>query len=217
MRFVRLFSPLLFLFGLTEKANSSGVDDSIKIVITADKREYAFGETLVFQVAARNIATSPISVLVRDFTWEDLARMDRAYADLRNREAQLASANKELADKIRTEGGPRPLGELQLVTDKPRRLGPKYDDVWLCGTFVRNAMMPSGAETRTTYQVDQRDLILRTCKVEGRHLRPMFDDQLSPGTYRFRWQAYRPAKSKFASAAELSVAVSNVVEINIGN
>jgi hypothetical protein len=140
--------------------------------------------------------------MVRLFDWDDLARLDETHKRIRERAehdpqwAEMAE-HSNIADKVRAEGSPRPLGTLELLQDdiSPSKL--RFDvDSLFCGTSLKNGMMPAGAEGSRTYTIGPN-------VTWG-----------PPGVYRFVWRAAQP-KTKTTAKNELLDAVSNPVEITV--
>lgn len=180
------------------------IDDALQITLNSDKSTYSLGETISFRLTIKSTSQEAVKVLLRGFSWEDLTRMDEQYMQTQSRAkydkqwAKLAE-RPNLADKLRAEGSPRPLGTLELLPDvasgTPRRHGFGVDSM-ACGTGLNNGLMPANAECSHAFTVGPN-----ACWGQ-------------PGTYRFQWRAYRP-QARDRCRIDLSNAVSNVVQIVI--
>lgn len=188
-----LFSPI---------AQASDQDTPLHVTLTSDKAVYHLGEKILFKLTIENSSPAPLKVLVRSFNWVDLARMDDDYKKYQERAehdprwAKLA-AHPNLADKLRAEGLPRPLGTLETLQDTASRDMHGFDvDGLDCGTGLKNGLMPAGAKAKATFSIGPR-------VTWG-----------PAGVYRFVWRAASPRREKAAPHEEL-YAASNPVEITL--
>jgi len=179
------------------------LEGSLQIVLSSEKLQYSPQEKLIFTVNTKNASSEPIEVLVRNFDWKDLERIDASYKDRQQNAKNNPSKPNlypNLADEIRGGGNPRPLGELKCTkldgADPSARV--RLDsDIGGCGTGLKKGLMPAGAVTKTVYTVLPQDM-------EAWH-----------GVYRFQWCAYRP-QGKNRGRVDLSSAKSNILEVRIG-